>query len=159
VDRLDMLRGTLTVDRQLTGRTPDGSPVFGPVKTPASARAVPLPDALRDVLAAHLAEHGAGPGGLVFTTARSGGPFTRGVRAETWARAVRGLELPPAVRGWHALRHTYASTLLAAGTDLAVVSRLLGHATVTETATTYAHVLPGRTDAARNVAADALRIG
>jgi site-specific recombinase XerD len=66
------------------------------------------------------------------------------------------VELPPAVRGWHALRHTYASTLLAEGTDLATVSRLMGHASIAETAQTYAHALPGRDDAARNVAAAAL---
>ncbi len=43
----------------------------------------------------------------------------------------------------HALRHTFACLLLAAGADLQAVSRLLGHSNVAITASTYAHVLPG----------------
>lgn len=43
----------------------------------------------------------------------------------------------------HDLRHGRASLLLAAGVDLAVVSKMLGHSSITITADTYAHLLDG----------------
>jgi integrase len=156
VDRVDWLRGRVSVDRQLV-RSDSGTPVFGPVKTAASVRELPLPDELRDELAAHVDRYGLGIDGLLFRT-RTGAPLGRSVRGDAWRRAARDLEVPDAVRGWHSLRHTYASTLLGAGTDLPTVARLLGHASITETATTYAHALPGRDDVVRNVAASALPV-
>ncbi len=43
----------------------------------------------------------------------------------------------------HDLRHGAASLLLASGADLAVVSKMLGHSSITITADTYAHLLEG----------------
>ena len=40
------------------------------------------------------------------------------------------------------LRHTAATWMLAAGVDVASVSRVLGHATPTTTLSIYAHALP-----------------
>lgn len=56
VDRVDFLRRTLTVDRQLV-LMPGGPPYLAPPKTPASTRTIPLPAVVVDALAAHLAEH------------------------------------------------------------------------------------------------------
>jgi integrase len=47
-------------------------------------------------------------------------------------------------RKFHDLRHTHASWLLRAGTDLMEVSQRLGHSDVTITGRVYAHYLPGR---------------
>lgn len=41
----------------------------------------------------------------------------------------------------HSLRHTFASRLLKAGTEISVVSKLLGHADINTTYSTYIHVL------------------
>lgn len=49
--------------------------------------------------------------------------------------------LPPA--RFHDLRHGAASMMLAAGVDLAVVSKVLRHSTIKLTADTYGHLLPG----------------
>ncbi|MDP9363622.1 MAG: site-specific integrase, partial [Chloroflexota bacterium] len=43
---------------------------------------------------------------------------------------------------FHDLRHTHATWLLAAGQPVKVVSERLGHARVSITLDTYAHVLP-----------------
>jgi integrase len=42
----------------------------------------------------------------------------------------------------HALRHTYASTLLSRGVRLDYVSRQLGHAQITTTERVYRHWIP-----------------
>lgn len=156
VDRVDFLRRTIRVDRQLVTAA-RGPAVFGPPKTPSSVRVVPLPDALADILAAHIAAHGTGPDGLLFRS-RDGHALRRNTLGDTWQRATKDLDLPPGARGWHSGRHTYASAALASGVPVATVSRLLGHASLAETMTTYAHVLPTDSDVARNAAADALAL-
>jgi integrase len=62
VDRIDLLRRKVVIDRQLI--TPKvGEVELGPVKTDASNRIMPLAKSIGDVLAAHLAEFPAGEGG------------------------------------------------------------------------------------------------
>jgi integrase len=66
VDRLNMLRREVTVDRQLV-KVAKQPARLGPPKTKASVRRVPLPQVVVDALAAHLAEFPPAPDGLVFT--------------------------------------------------------------------------------------------
>jgi integrase len=54
VDRVDFLRRSVTVDQQLVGIS-GRVPSFGPPKTSASVRVIPLPTVVVDGLAAHLA--------------------------------------------------------------------------------------------------------
>jgi site-specific recombinase XerD len=49
---------------------------------------------------------------------------------------------------FHNLRHTQASLMLAAGVDLKVIQKRLGHADFSTTANIYAHLLQGAQDAA-----------
>jgi integrase len=51
----------------------------------------------------------------------------------------------------HSLRHTYASLLLQAGTDVYYVSRMLGHASIKETVDTYGRWLPANRKGALDV--------
>jgi integrase len=60
-----------------------------------------------------------------------------------WSNAVKSLKLPAVTL--HALRHTHASQLIAAGVDIVTVSRRLGHASPTITLGVYAHLF-GSTD-------------
>jgi integrase len=55
-----------------------------------------------------------------------------------WWRMTRQLDLPRV--GWHALRHTHASMLIAAGVDIATIAKRLGHENVTTTLSTYTHL-------------------
>jgi integrase len=44
---------------------------------------------------------------------------------------------------FHGLRHSYASLMLAEGTDISIVSKLCGHSSISVTADIYAHMLKG----------------
>lgn len=160
VDRVRFLERTATVDRQLV-TVAGQAPSFGPPKTRASNRTIPLPQVVVDALAAHLAKFPAEPDGLVFTT--SGKPITRSVFGHKWRSAVDTAGLP-AGTGFHALRHYYASLLIRHGESVKTVQARLGHASAVETLDTYSHLWPDSDDRTRDAidsvlgsAADAVR--
>jgi integrase len=146
VDRLNMLKRELTVDRQLVA-VADREPVFGPPKTAASVRTIPLPQVVVDVLAAHLAANPVRPDGLVFTI--SGEPISRQKFGHLWrpVAAAAGLS---AGTGLHCLRHYYASLLIRHGESVKTVQARLGHASAVETLDTYAHLWPDSDDRTRD---------
>ncbi|GLB90948.1 site-specific integrase [Mycobacterium kiyosense] len=146
VDRVRFLERSVTVDRQLV--TLQGkAPTFGPPKTSASNRTIPLPQVVVDALAAHLAAFPAGPDGLVFTLA--GKPITRQTFGHKWRPAVATAKLPTGT-GFHALRHYYASLLIRHGESVKTVQARLGHASAVETLDTYSHLWPDSDDRTRD---------
>lgn len=151
IDRVDFLHSSLTIDRQLIASR-GKAPVFGPPKTPSSVRVLPMGEAVAALLREHIESRRLGESGLLFTT-RTGAPMGRSARGDAWRTASHGLGLPEAARGWHALRHTYGSMLLAAGVDVVTVSAWLGHNGPAETLATYAHVDPANLLATADVAA------
>jgi integrase len=70
-----------------------------------------------------------------------------------WRWACKALGLPQV--GFHALRHTHASALIAAGVDIVTVSNRLGHANPTITLRVYAHLFT-KSDAAAAAAIGAI---
>ena len=99
------------------------------------------------MLAAHLAEFGAGEGGLIFTSS-TGKPIAR----TNWASAYRHACAAAGVEGrtrTHDLRHVAASSLIASGLSVAAVQAALGHATAAETLTVYTHLWPTDEDRPR----------
>jgi integrase len=140
-DRIDRQALTVRVDRQLV--TPQkGVPGFGPPKTSASNRTIPIG-------AGTLVWAGEGkPGSLVFP-GPDGEPWKRQRAADAfngWARAagVEGIT-------FHDLRHFYASMLIAGGASVKVVQARLGHATATETLNTYAHLWADEDESTRRI--------
>ena len=83
LDRLDFLRRTVTVDRQVLTH-PGRGPAFGPPKTKASVyRTIPLPQVVTDELAEHLAAFPALARGAfagLEVLHREGAPWTHGQR-------------------------------------------------------------------------------
>lgn len=146
VDRLDFLRRVVTVDRQLVTVT-GVRPVFGPPKTTASVRTVPLPQVVVDAMAAHLAAYPVEDGGLVFTLDGSQ-PISRQSFGHLWRPVARSAGLPTGT-GLHALRHYYASLLIRHGESVKVVQARLGHANAAETLDTYSHLWPDSDDRTR----------
>lgn len=145
VDRIDFLRRTLEVDRQLL--TLAGRPLaFAPPKTAASVRTIPLPQVVVDALAAHIRDHPPGADGLIFTLGND--PISRQAFGRIWRPVVASAGLP-AGTGFHALRHYFASLLIRHGESVKTVQSRLGHASAVETLDTYAHLWPDSDDRTR----------
>jgi len=94
VDRIDFLRRLVTIDRQLL-TVPGNRPAFGPPKTKASVRAIPLPQVVVEALAEHLATFPVADDGgfpeLAFTR-DDGSPWTRQSFGHIWRPAARRSE-------------------------------------------------------------------
>jgi integrase len=114
---------------------------FGPPKTRAGHRAVPLPNVATEPLGAHLATYARRPEDLVFT-APEGGPVSLNVwRRRFWVPALTaaGLgHLRP-----HDLRHTAVALWIAAGAHPKEVAVRAGHTSVSFTLDRYGHLFPG----------------
>lgn len=145
VDRVNFLQRQLTVDRQLVTLVGQ-EPTFGPPKRRASNRTIPLPQMVLDTLAAHLAQFGEGPDGLIFTTT-TGRSWRRGIHSAAWRKLAADAGLPGVT--FHALRHHYASLLIRHGESVVTVQNRLGHASADETLGTYAHLWPDADDRTR----------
>jgi integrase len=153
-DRIDWLGRRLRVDQQLV--TPDRGVAFlGPPKSEASHRTIPLPDVVLEVLSEHVRTFGRSELGFVFTNG-SDAPIDRRRFGDLWRRSITGLGLPSRT-GFHALRHHYASLLIAGGESVKVVQSRLGHASAHETLETYAHLWPDSEDRTRSIIDDAMR--
>ena len=143
-DGLDLEAGVLHVRRSWDPRARE----YVAPKSDAGARTVPIAGILRPVLAAHRLRCGRREG-LVFGKGETPlDPRSVARRAATaWkaknaTRAEQERE-PLAPVGLHEARHTYASTMLAAGVGARVVAELMGHADAGLVWTRYGHVLPG----------------
>ncbi|MGY3319975.1 tyrosine-type recombinase/integrase [Arthrobacter sp. TE12232] len=144
---VDLAAGDLTVRQQaqLQGK----EVLFQPVKTKAGQdRWVPLAGWVPDVLKAWKVQQGrerliageawANDRGLVFTDAL-GAPLIPNNVSKTFGRMAERAGLPKVV--FHSLRHLAATIMLQNGLPLPVVSRILGHSTITVTSDLYFDVV------------------
>jgi integrase len=127
---------------------------LAPLKTRASRRAVPADDWALAEITAHLQRYGAGPGQVIMTNS-AGGLVRRSPFGKTWRAAVKAAGLPAGTR-YHALRHFYASALIAANLNPKVIQARLGHAAIAETMDTYGHLFPDSEDLGRGAVESAL---
>ena len=144
VPAVDFLRRSLVVERQLVRPRGDkgGVELVESLKTERSRRKVPLGQVTVDALAAHLAEFDPHPDlGLVFTDA-AGRPIREQTFGRAWHRARHAAGVPAWAKGPHALRHHFASLLIARGSSPTVVQRRLGHASPMITMGVYGHLWP-----------------
>lgn len=114
-----------------------GKLILGATKSRASTRSVPIPTRIVPLLTQRIT--GKTPDAPAITSPR-GALLSR----ENWVRSVKWNEqrksLGKAQLRIHDLRHTYASLSRFAGADLRLLQRTLGHASITVTAHTYAHL-------------------
>jgi integrase len=151
---VDLKAQTATVHQVLAGRA--GAWRFEPPKTEKSRRTIPLPSSVAHALAAHKRLQAASrlkraadyqPYDLVFAAANGAPLDSRNLVRRHLKPILKRAKLPASLRLYD-LRHTCATLLLAAGENPKVVSERLGHAGITLTLDTYAHVLPGMQQAA-----------
>lgn len=145
--------------------TQKSRPYLCPPKSRTSRRTVELPSVVADALARHIELYPPSEldvmdrttprnertrlATLLFTT-ESGQPVTRSVFGHAW-HATRGVGGLPTGTGFHALRHHYASLLIAGGASVKTVQTALGHSTPMVTLNTYVGLWPDQTDRPRNL--------
>jgi integrase len=106
-------------------------------------REVPIPRFLVDQLAEHV--RGKAPDDLVFAGVRGGGALRAPIfRRAAFDRAAEEIGMPGLHP--HELRHTAASLAIAAGADVKVVQKMLGHKSATMTLDQYGHLFDDRLD-------------
>jgi integrase len=146
VDRIDWMRRTLTVDRQLAGGE------FAPPKSKGSRRTIPLPDLVLEGLSRHLTAYPSD--GLVFTNTEG-----RPVRQNGFTVTFRAAAKRAALNGvtFRDLRHHYASLLIHGGESVKAVQSRLGHSSASITLDVYSHLWPDSEDRTRNAVDSAWR--
>ena len=154
---------TVTIRRTLTG---NGSRRhLQEPKTARSKRTMAMSSLLTAALLKHretqalerlAAEPNWQDSGFVFTT-RVGGWLDPSWARRQFKDVCRVVGLPQTTR-IHDLRHSLATTWLAHGIPIQVVSERLGHSSISVTLALYAHVLPNQ-QAAATEAIDALMVG
>jgi integrase len=110
-----------------------------------TSRRVPMSAFIQTVLRDWLADH---PGGQflfcetadVHSTACSSGPVSR-VEAHKHLRRAVAASKWIRLRGWHVLRHSFASNCAAAGIDQRIINEWMGHQTE-EMVRRYRHLFP-----------------
>ena len=143
---VDLERGTLSVERSLE-QIGKGLRFKGP-KSRHGKREISLPPSAIEGLRQHRRQQlelrlqlGVGKpadDALVFSD-HEGKPISPNNLSTWWRRAIAKLPNVSHVK-FHALRHSHASALIAAGVDLVKVSRRLGHGSATITLNVYAHL-------------------
>jgi integrase len=147
---VDLVRKALIIDAK-TGALHESSHTIwlGPPKTPSSARIIPLPPFLVELLREHLAQH---TGQFVFTS-----PLGYPLRRSDFDRRV----FRPAVDGnrdhpnasihaepvqpgltFHGLRHSHKTWMIADGIPEIAQAKRLGHHLSNRLVETYSHVAP-----------------
>lgn len=144
VRHIDLLSGTVQVERQLQEIGPGNSQCFNAPKSEASRRTIPMPVVVADALRLHIdAIDEAGPDTLLFTGDR-GGPLRRHVWHSQWKMAREKLGYPQL--RFHDLRHSALTLYAATGATTAELQAHAGHSTV-EAAMRYQHATKDRASA------------
>ncbi len=135
----------LTVNQSIV-RLHNGEMLVQTPKTKQSVRAVPLTELAVSTLKDHRrlqTEHRLALGSgyqnndLVFAS-ETGTPIHPGNLLRNFKKAIEKANVP-AIR-FHDLRHSFSSWLIEEGQELVVISRMLGHSSISVTADIYSHI-------------------
>jgi integrase len=150
VGDVQFLKRQLQVQRQVQrasqGEVEVRAPKYG------SERTVYLPDGLLAMLADLIARRGlSAPAAWLFVGSDEK-PLHQATAGDRWRWTCKRAGVTGVT--FHALRHFYASGLIASGCDVVTVQRAMGHASATTTLGTYSHLWPTAEDRTRTAAAD-----
>jgi integrase len=159
---LDLDRKTVTVKAAI--EETQGAPLrFKTPKSQAGTREISLPDVVVETLGALRRQQqeqrlalglGRLTGDALIFARLDGGPQSPHTLSAEWHKAAASLGLGHVT--FHALRHTHASQLIAAGIDVVKISKRLGHASPTITLNVYAHLFDKHEDRSAKAINDAV---
>lgn len=143
VRNVNFLRGEIHVVEQINQRSGD----FAPLKTESSRRVVPIGPGTVQVIEEQLRRVPRAPEETVFCT-REGRPLSSSSLSARFRTVARRAGMNTT---FHALRHFYASSLIASGASVVMVQRALGHASASMTLNVYSHLFPGADEGLRGI--------
>ena len=129
---IDFEKGILTVSKSC--HDGKGGLVIDEPKTATSRRVVPLPKQLLPMMKA-LKRRSVSP----FVVSASGNPVSVRSYQRSFELLLKKLKIPH--KGFHSLRHTFATRALECGMDVKTLSEILGYKNPTVTLNRYAHSL------------------
>ena len=129
---IDLTKGILTVSKSCHD-SKDGLVIEAP-KTISSRRAIPLPKQLLPILKSIKKKSDA-----PFVVSAKGKPVSVRSYQRSFELLLKRLNIPH--KGFHSLRHTFATRALECGMDVKTLSEILGHKNPTVTLNRYAHSL------------------
>ncbi len=135
---IDLEKKTIYINKSChDGKDVNG--VFGRIidapKTKASKRVIPVPKQIIPLIRAHKKQS---KSRYVITDKNNNPPF---VRSYQRSFEVLLIKLNIKHKGFHALRHTFATRAIECGMDVKTLSEILGHKNPTVTLTRYVHAL------------------
>lgn len=129
---IDLTRGILTVSKSCHD-SKDGLIIDAP-KTISSRRVIPLPKQLLPILKGIKKKNDAS-----FVVSAKGKSVSVRSYQRSFELLLKRLNIPH--KGFHSLRHTFATRALECGMDVKTLSEILGHKNPTVTLNRYAHSL------------------
>ena len=129
---IDFVKGVLTVSKSCHDGK-DGLVIDEP-KTATSRRVIPLPKQLLPILKG-VKKRSDSP----FVVSANGKPVSVRSYQRSFELLLKKLKIPH--KGFHSLRHTFATRALECGMDVKTLSEILGHKNPTVTLNRYAHSL------------------
>lgn len=129
---IDLAKGILTVSKSCHD-SKDGLVIDEP-KTQSSRRVIPLPKQLLPILKG-IKKKSDSP----FVVSANGKPVSVRSYQRSFELLLQRLHIPH--KGFHSLRHTFATRAIECGMDVKTLSEILGHKNPTVTLNRYAHSL------------------
>lgn len=129
---IDLTKGILTVSKSCHD-SKDGLIIDAP-KTISSRRMIPLPKQLLPILK-NIKKKSDDP----FVVSAKGKPVSVRSYQRSFELLLKKLKIPH--KGFHSLRHTFATRAIECGMDVKTLSEILGHKNPTVTLNRYAHSL------------------
>ena len=129
---IDFAKGIMTVSKSCYDG--EGGLVTDEPKTAASRRVIPLPKQLLPILKGIKKKSGSPS-----VVSANGKPVSVRSYQRSFELLLKKLKIPH--KGFHSLRHTFATRALECGMDVRTLSEILGHKNPTVTLNRYAHSL------------------
>jgi integrase len=134
---IDLKKGLLQVNKTCYFGAENGKikRIITAPKSEASCRTIPLPKGILNILR----ELKRGAKSKIVVTNNSGMPIENRAYQRSFELILKKLKLPH--RGYHSLRHTFATRAIECGVDVKTLSELLGHKNAAVTLNRYTHSL------------------